>query len=532
MNVVRRLLLKTLRLSRSEIAKCCAGSGRLESHFAKADPALMLEGFHKIEELFAYETETRKRHIYALQRSTDEAEAFVLELKKANEEKQNTLERLSQIVGDHENGDPTTYTDSNELIERIEWFVASEKKHSAEMEEACHEAESAAATRSEFLANMSHEIRTPMNGILGTLNLLADSELTNDQRDDVDLILRSTKSLLTVLNDILDFSKIQEGRMTVESRPFDIAKTCRDIVNTFCVAANDKGIFLKLVFDDQAPRQVTGDEVRIRQIINNLIGNAVKFTAEGGVTLKVSLDQPTGNYLFEIIDSGIGLSKEIVDQLFIPFSQADRSTTREFGGTGLGLSISKNLAELMDGVITVDSRLGTGATFRFSLPLLTMQEGNSAEQDSSPAERRSSFSLIKPQQSLRILVAEDNSINQVVARKTLEKLGHSVVIAPDGVNAIEVTERELFDVILMDMEMPRMNGVESSKAIRAGATGNCDIPILAMTGNVLADSREECFAAGMTGFIPKPFDLVELGDKLNDIRPRKSAVRPPTELVS
>lgn len=395
----------------------------------------------------------------------------------------------------------------DQLVSRIAELVEMQKQQATEKEQARVAAENLAEAKSRFLANMSHEIRTPMNGIMATLNLLSETKLDTDQREHIELIQRSSSSLLTILNDILDFSKIQKGRLEITEEPFNLKAACHDIVNTFGAAVATKGISLELDFEEGIPELVVGDESRLRQILNNLVGNATKFTNVGGV--KFHVGHTPEWFEFEIKDTGIGMSPEAVENLFTPFRQEDSSITRRFGGTGLGLSISKELAELMGGSIEVSSEKGIGSTFTLKLPLKTdssQNEKTTVEPSSNMLQRSSAFDCSDEMPSLSILVAEDNSINQIVARKTIEKFGHQVTIVSDGQEAVEMVSEQNFDVVILDLEMPKMNGIQAAKAIRKLPEVSDKLRIIAMTGHALQESRDACVEAGMDGFLSKPFD--------------------------
>lgn len=367
-------------------------------------------------------------------------------------------------------------------------------------------AEAAAQAKSDFLANMSHEIRTPMHAIIGLSQLaLKDQELTERQRDHLVKIHGASSSLLGIINDILDFSKIEAGKMDIEHVRFDFASLISDIRMLFEDKYEIKGLYLRIGVADAIPRTLLGDSLRIRQILTNLLSNALKFTSTGGVSLDCDC-QPLGDgkirMSFVVTDTGIGLTEEQAGRIFDSFSQADTSTTRKFGGTGLGLSICRRLAELMGGEINVSSVFGKGSTF--AVTCLTEEisggeaGGDSAGEDSDQVPDLSGKA---------ILLAEDNPINQEIAIAMLEDTGASVTVADNGQQALEILESGArFNCIFMDLQMPVMDGFEACKRIRA----NNDLPytpIIAMTAHAMSEARDKCAGTGMDDYVTKPIDM-------------------------
>jgi signal transduction histidine kinase len=353
----------------------------------------------------------------------------------------------------------------------------------------------ATKTKAQFLANMSHEIRTPINGIVGMLTLLQGSNLTIEQAEHLRLAQSSADLLLGVVNDILDFSKIEAGKMTIEAIPYNLREVLANTRSVFGQVAQQKGIQLNFEKAENISEYVVGDALRVRQVITNLLSNAMKFTEQGSVTLSVSLDDDCLH--FEVCDTGIGMSEAVRERLFQSFSQADASTSRKFGGTGLGLTISKELVVLMGGDIGVNSEIDKGSCFWFNLPYKPSRAPQAKETESS----------VLTFVGKHILLVEDNIVNQKVATKLLERFGIRVTLADNGQKALDILADISVDLVFMDCQMPVMDGYTATRVLRQQ---DFKTPIVAMTANASAQDRAECIACGMNDFIAKPYQLHEL----------------------
>lgn len=393
-------------------------------------------------------------------------------------------------------------TPRGEIITAIVRDVTERAEAERSLAAAAERANAANQAKSNFLAAMGHEIRTPLNGVLGMAQVMAGDELPARQRERLAIIRESGESLLAILNDLLDLSKIEAGKLALEEAEFDLEDLLNGAHAAFSALAGQKGLTYRLQISERARGRYRGDPLRLRQVLHNLISNAIKFTADGGV--KVAVSRREGRLVFKVTDSGIGIPPDRLPLLFEKFEQADSSTTRRFGGTGLGLAICRELARLMNGEISVTSRMGLGSTFRVEIPVARVRgEANQARTPAIAAHMDG---------RLRILVAEDNPTNQIVMRALLEAAGLAPVIVADGAAALEAWQSGPWDLILMDVQMPGMDGPAATAAIRAieAAEGRPRTPVLAVTANAMAHQIDEYHCAGMDGVVAKPIQLQAL----------------------
>ncbi|HEY1921834.1 MAG TPA: ATP-binding protein [Tepidisphaeraceae bacterium] len=391
------------------------------------------------------------------------------------------------------------------------------QQRTQDLEHALLVAEDANRAKSLFLAHMSHELRTPLNGVIGMVDLLLATPTNPQQRRYCDLAKMSALSLLELINDVLDFSKIEAGKLELESADFDLHEAVQGVTQVMAERARKKNLELNCEIDPQAPRFVTGDVVRFRQVLTNLVSNAVKFTERGEVSVSLKLLQQQASHAMvkiDVRDTGLGIPKDRQDRLFKSFSQIDASTTRKFGGSGLGLAISQRITEMMGGLMSVQSEEGNGSTFSFTAQLQTRAPNPSETRaQSAPQLEEQALADASPLHGMKILLAEDHEINQMVAGEILSRAGSQVTIAANGQEALEAVQRGAFDLVLMDCQMPVLDGLEATRRIRkyeSDSKPGAHIPIIALTANAIKGDRELCLAAGMDGYVTKPIEAAEV----------------------
>jgi len=402
-------------------------------------------------------------------------------------------------------------TNLNKLAESLEALESTRTEDLKHIKKAQQEAEAASYAKSQFLAVMSHELRTPMNGVMGMLQLLQGSEISEEERDYVNTAINSTEHLLTVVNDILDFSRIESGKMIIESVFFRLPELLRSVHQSLQPIAEDKKLPFILEIDPKLDLAIKSDPTRLRQVLINLAGNAIKFTESGFVKISVhaeNLKSDKIELIIDIIDTGIGISKTQLAKMFESFNQADSSTSRKYGGTGLGLSISKNLLHLMGGDLKVQSQLGVGSTFTCALTLPYRQPEALEDKNSI----KSAYIHVDGDQQGLALLAEDNPVNQKVAVAMLKKIGIAVDVADNGLKAVQKCQNKEYDIIFMDIQMPVMDGFQATEQIRTDKSLNNQTPIVALSANVLSEAHEKAMEIGMNDYLAKPFKKKGLED--------------------
>jgi len=492
----------------------------LEGHFLDVNDAwLRMHGYDSKDEIIG-------KHFSMVQVDSDSdvARAHVAELRRG------VAIPSGEFAGRCKDGSVAYYVFSAHPVVNVdkvvgyEWFIIdiSERKlveqklqeYNHQLIEAKKMADSANAAKSEFLANMSHEIRTPMNAILGTVQLLGMTALTEDQQELLHILRTSGNNLMQLISDILDLSKIESRTIELEKRDSNLHVEISSLVTMFAQRAKEKGLKLNAHIDSDVPLLLRGDALRLNQIMCNLVGNAIKFTATGAVSLHISNEAEDEQYAtlrFAVKDSGIGIAADKLEKIFESFAQADNTTTRNFGGTGLGLTISRQLAEMMGGTVHVESMEGKGTTFWFTVPLAKQPVKQDAEPISGVSQE---LAVQRPPvvKNIHILLVEDDIVNQFLLAKTLGMFGYMTVVANNGREACELLEKHDFDLVLMDCMMPVMNGYEATVVIRdlKSNVRNHAIPVIALTANASREDTTRCISAGMNDYLSKPFEFTNL----------------------
>jgi signal transduction histidine kinase/ActR/RegA family two-component response regulator len=453
-------------------------------------------------------------HAFAIsEREYQEVNNFLL---KENEIKHKSISEIKKAIASLSPAAATNTDHSDDDLITIIKFLQKQIEKAKELENQLiiskDVAEKAALTKAQFLSTMSHEIRTPMNAVIGFTHLLLQLQPREDQMEYLGMLKFSAENLLVLINDILDFSKIEAGRVEFEEADFSIKDLVSNIRLALLQKAQEKHIQIKLLIDQELPNAIKGDPVRLGQILTNLISNAVKFTKEGKVTITASLNERTDEDTvidFEITDTGIGIAPEKLEHIFDSFTQASSDTTRKFGGTGLGLTITKKLLEMMESEIKVDSAVGKGSTFYFSLKMK-----NSDKQFASKPVKESSFET-KSLKGVKLLIAEDNQINVILAKQYMKLWDVDCDVAENGEIALTLVQTNDYDMVLMDLQMPEMDGYQTTTAIRNLPHEKYkNLPIVALTASAMLDIKDQAFVVGMNDYLSKPFNPDDLHRKI------------------
>lgn len=461
------------------------------------EPISVLKG-KKITNLFSKQPQLQEKLLKYLKKE----EPFTEEIKRGKGKKSK-----------HYSVRVTPVFDDSNHIQRYIWLeldITQRVKTEEELIKTTELAQEAARLKQEFLANMSHEIRTPMNAIVGFSHLLKKTNLDKEQAEYLTSISSASNNLLVIINDILDFSKIEAGKLSIEKTPFHLGKTVHHLKSMFQPMANEKDLEFKVQMDEKVPQFLIGDPVRINQVLTNLISNALKFTIKGSVQLEVSLlSKKEDEVLLKMAvqDTGIGIAKDKIDTVFQSFTQAEGDTTRKFGGTGLGLTIVRSLVELMGGTIRLESEKDKGSTFIVELPM-------QVDPDADKRLEKSKEKELQKVDGVKVLLADDNRANQILGRKILKDLGYEVALANNGREAVDMYLKDEFEIILMDIQMPELDGVAATQEIRSLDGEKSNIPIIALTAHALKEEKERYLASGMNDYETKPFVVKDLHSKI------------------